>query len=216
MEVYSASSGDNSPLDAESAVDISGGTVLAVGAAGMGISTASGGQAYVSFGGSGMGGMQGGMQAGGSALTVSAGDEISILDPDGNVIYTAKAVRAASWVFFSSAELRDGETYTLSVNGTAAATAEAGAAGMAGGMGGMQGGFPGGFGGERPEMPEGGFSGERPTPPEGGFNGERPEMPEGEFSGERPEIPEGGFNGERPEMPEGGFGAQQGQSGQAA
>jgi len=253
VEVYSASSGDNSPIDAESAVDISGGTVIALGAAGMGVSTGSGGQACVSFGGSGMGGGFGGMQGmtpggvaassadfdeseaageitllasggeltagmqGGAGVGVSAGDEISILDPDGNVIYTAKAVRAASWVFFSSAELKDGETYTLSVNGTASATAEAGAAGGFGGMGGMQGGFPGGFGGERPEMPEGGFSGERPEPPEGGFSGERPEMPEGGFGGENgmPAPPEGGFPGSGTAAPAEG-GAQSSVEGGAA
>ncbi|MBQ4369866.1 MAG: carbohydrate-binding domain-containing protein [Oscillospiraceae bacterium] len=264
VEVYSASSGDNSPLDAESAVDISGGTVIALGAAGMGISTGSGGQACVSFGGSGMGGgfggmqgmtpggvaassadfdeseaageitllasggeltaeqlkkggMQGGMsQAGGTGINVSAGDEISILDPDGNVIYTAKAVRAASWVFFSSAELSEGETYTLSINGTAAATAEAGAAGMAGGFGGGFGG-KGGFNGERPEMPEGGFNGEMPTPPEGGFGGERPEMPEGGFGGENgmPAPPDGTFPGGGTAAPAEGGAQSSGEGGAA-
>ena len=178
VEVYSASSGDNSPLDAERGVSVTGGTVLAVGAPGMGVSFSQGSQSYVLFGGSamgdpGMGGQQpggpglggrnsetaqalsdsgevslmgfggnpGGMGGNQGGVSVSAGSALAILDANGNAVYSATAVRAASMVIFSSDVLTSGETYTLTVNGTAvaAATASAGT-----GAGAQQPGQPGG------------------------------------------------------------------------
>ncbi|MBQ7144412.1 MAG: carbohydrate-binding domain-containing protein [Oscillospiraceae bacterium] len=195
VEVYSASSGDNSPLDAESAVSVTGGTVLAVGAPGMGVSFAQGSQSYVMFGsgamggGPGMGGQQpggpgmggwnnssagaaelmafggpgsnpGGMGAG---LSVSAGSTLAILDADGNTVYSATAVRAASMALFSSDTLTGGESYTLTVNGTAAATATAATGSGAGGNPGD--GTQSGTGTEPPAQPG---AGEQPDQPGSG------------------------------------------------
>ena len=128
VQVYSASSGDNSPLDAETGVLVTGGTVLSVGAPGMGVRFSQGSQNYVIFGGSDMGGpgMGGGMPGGQGGVSVSVGSTITVLDSSGSTLYSGTAVRAASCVIFSSPALTNGETYTLSVNGSAAATATAG------------------------------------------------------------------------------------------
>ncbi len=128
VQVYSASSGDNSPLDAETDVLVTGGTVLAVGAPGMGVRFSQGSQNYAIFGGSAMGGpgMGGGMPGGQGGVSVNAGSTITVLDSSGSTLYSGTAVRAASCVIFSSPALTNGETYTLSVNGSAAATATAG------------------------------------------------------------------------------------------
>ena len=95
-------------------------------------------------GNSGMGGQA-------SQISIAAGDTIAVTDADGNVLATTTAVRAANYVFYASATLTEGETYTLTVNGTAAATQTAGAA-----QSGMPG-APGGNGtqGNPPAMPGG-------------------------------------------------------------
>ena len=95
-------------------------------------------------GNSGMGGQA-------SQISIAAGDTIAVTDADGNVLATTTAVRAANYVFYASATLIEGETYTLTVNGTAAATQTAGAA-----QSGMPG-APGGNGtqGNPPAMPGG-------------------------------------------------------------
>lgn len=78
---------------------------------------------------------------GSSSVSVSAGDTIEIVDSSGNTVYTATAARSAGYVFFSSGDLTEGETYTLELNGSSAATAtastEAGTAGF-GGPGGQR------------------------------------------------------------------------------
>ncbi|MBR1811436.1 MAG: carbohydrate-binding domain-containing protein [Clostridia bacterium] len=151
VEVFSQSGGDNSPLDADGTLTLGGATVLAVGAVGMQQAVGSAKTAYVTFGGSGMGGFGGffGGMGGGSSI-VSAGSTMAITDASGNTVYTAKAVRAASYVFFTSPALTSGSTYTLNVNNSSAATATA-STNTSGGMGGQPGGNrPGGNGGSRP------------------------------------------------------------------
>ena len=173
VQVYSASSGDNSPLDAETDVLVTGGTVLAVGAPGMGVRFSQGSQNYVIFGGSAMGGpgMGGGMPGGQGGVSVSAGSTITVLDSSGSTLYSGTAVRAASCVIFSSPALTNGETYTLSVNGSAAATATAGS----GTGSGFQPTPPGD--GTQPTPPGDGTQptppgdGTQPTPPEQGGPG---------------------------------------------
>lgn len=119
VEIFSASSGDNQPLDCDGALSITGGTVLGVGASGMGNNIGSG-QAVVIFGANGQ------QQPGNaSATTVKAGSTIAIKDSDGNTVYSAKAVRNAGYVIFSSKNLKEGSTYTLYVNSTSAGTAQA-------------------------------------------------------------------------------------------
>ena len=201
LTVFSSARADNSPLDTGSTFTLSGGTVLAVGAAGMAQSpNETGGQCYLSFGagGGGFGRNQGGL------ISIAAGDKIEILDDAGTVLAETEALRAADYVFYSSAALESGRTYTLRVGGEAVLTAAATAEGSSfTGLPDVEGG-PGGFGGKGGQRPEG-FSGQRP---EG-----MPEMPEGEMP-EGFEPPEG-FNGERPELPEGmeppeGFGGRPG------
>ncbi|MBQ9429513.1 MAG: carbohydrate-binding domain-containing protein, partial [Clostridia bacterium] len=141
LEVYTPSAGDGDPLDAETGTSLMGATVLAVGHLGMPQGyTAS--VPYVVFGGT-SGGF-GGMSAAQTNL-VTAGSALQITDGDGKVLYTATAVRNASYILFASPDLASGATYTLKSGNTAAATATAGTA-STGGMnfgGQMRGGFGG-------------------------------------------------------------------------
>ena len=118
VKIFSASSGDNQPLDCDGTLSITGGTVLGVGASGMGTNISSG-QAVVVFGGNGQ------QPGSSSAGTVKAGSTITIKDSGGNTIYSAKAVRNAGYVIFSSDDLKEGSTYTLYVNSTSAGSAQA-------------------------------------------------------------------------------------------
>ena len=215
LEVYSPAQGDGDPLDSESGTNFKGATVLAVGHLGM----AQGYSAetpYVVFGSTsgnmgGFGGMNGGTNL------VTAGNTIQITDASGNALYTAKAIRNASYILFSSPGLTSGTTYTLKNGGTAAATATAGTASTGGmGMGGGQ--MRGNMGGNQGQMPggrqNGGFrsqenedQGEVPALP--GDPEEIPELPDGEEQpfafGDRSENGRSQFgdgNG-RPEFPEG-------------
>lgn len=53
-----------------------------------------------------------------NAISLAAGASFTIEDADGNAIYSGTAVYDASFVFFSSAALADGESYTLSSSET--------------------------------------------------------------------------------------------------
>ena len=148
VNVFSASSGDNQPLDCDGTLSITGGTVLGVGASGMG-NTINSGQAFVIFGANGQ------QQPGSaSASAVKAGSTIAIKDSDGNTVYSAKAVRNAGYVIFSSAKLTEGSTYTLYVNNSSAGTAQA-ATSLQGQQqpGGQPGGQPGQANGQQPGQP---------------------------------------------------------------
>ena len=160
LEVYTPSQGDGDPLDSERGVSFNGATVLAVGHLGMaqGYSAAT---PYVTFGSSGeMRGGFGGMNGNQSNL-VTAGSTIQITDASGNVLYSAKAVRNASYILFASPDLSSGSTYTLKNGTTAAATATASTA-ASGGMGGP-GNQVGNTPGQPPEgMGPGGQQGQQP------------------------------------------------------
>ena len=195
-----ANAADNEPLDADGTVTISGGTVLAAdGSGGMGMNlTAS--QPCVIFGGTmempGENMQNGQPSAGGqpnrkeppSGEERSDGEErpaqggfvgaslltqdssFTVANSDGAVLYTGEAAYNASFVFFSSPDLSDGESYTLSSGETQAeSAAQTGTVSI--GMGSM-----GGPGGQRPDG----------TPPSGGGGGQKPdgstppEKPEGE------------------------------------
>ncbi len=119
VEVFSQSSGDNSPLDSESGAYIYGGTVLGVGCSGMGESISSD-QATVTFN-----------------TSVSAGSTLTVKDANGNTVYSAQAVRSASYVIFSSEDLTSGSSYTLYVGSSAAATATASTGTSSASFGGM-------------------------------------------------------------------------------
>ncbi|MCD7862554.1 MAG: carbohydrate-binding domain-containing protein [Lachnospiraceae bacterium] len=110
---------------------ISGGTVLALGSSGM-AETFSSSSEQCSF-----------MC---SMSTFSSGDALTITDADGTVIYQYTVTKSGSSVVFSSPELKQGETYTLTVGSQSAeitlsstSTTTSGSSGMGGGMGGQSG-----------------------------------------------------------------------------
>lgn len=194
MAVWTANAADNSPLDADGTVTISGGTVLAAGGSdGMGMNL-SAQQPCVTFGstggmmggkGSGMGGqrqppdMQNsdgqdfekrdtqnmpGQDFGGfgsAASLMAENTAFSILDAQGNTLYSGTARCGTSFLLFSSPELSEGDSCTLSVDGTDT-TADVQTGTISSGMG-FPGGsrhgngnfgngnFPGGMGGQRPD-----------------------------------------------------------------
>ena len=210
LEVFSPAQGDGDPLDSENGTYFNGATVLAVGHLGMpqGYSAAT---PYVTFGSTtgGMGGF-GGTQSN----LVTAGSTITITDASGSVLYTAKAVRSASYILFASPDLISGAVYTLK-NGTAAAvTATAGTAstegmGMWGQMPGNSGNSgqarqPGNGSGNQSQIP--GLNGKRGGNRNGILNGGFPNQNSGE-NNEIPEMPNNG-TGEMPQFPNGadGFG----------
>ncbi len=206
LEVYSPAQGDGDPLDSENGTNFKGATVLEVGHLGMaqGYSATT---PYVVFGSTS--GNMGGFGGTGTNL-VTAGSTIQIIDASGNVLYSAKAVRNASYILFASPKLSSGTSYTLkngsmTVTTATAGTASSGSMGMggqmSGSMGGRQGQMPGGNqgmnGGQKGLQggrQNGGFSGQNSED-----TGEMPELPE--MNGEMPAMPE--KNGEMPELPDG-------------
>ena len=74
----------------------------------------------------GQGGQQGGAPANrDSALGIKEGSVITVQDSSGKTLYTATALGSMSSVIFSSADIKEGETYTVLVDGTSVGTAEA-------------------------------------------------------------------------------------------
>lgn len=72
------------------------------------------------------GGQQGGAPANReSALGIEEGSVITVQDSSGKTLYTATALGSMSSVIFSSADIKEGETYTVLVDGTSVGTAEA-------------------------------------------------------------------------------------------
>lgn len=67
----------------------------------------------------------------GSSISISKGSTFTIRSSDGTAVYTGEAVYDARFVFFSSAAMTSGETYTLTSGGTELATATAGGSGTA-------------------------------------------------------------------------------------
>lgn len=77
-------------------------------------------------GGNMNGGQQGGAPANReSALGIKEGSVITVQDSSGKMLYTATALGSMSSVIFSSADIKEGETYTVLVDGTSVGTAEA-------------------------------------------------------------------------------------------
>ncbi len=113
---------------------------------------------------SGQPGEQGGQ---GGASIVSAGDAVSVVDASGNVLYSATAPCAASYAFYSSSDVSEGATYTLTAAGESVATGTAGD--NTGGSGQPGGGEPGQPGGDQPGQPGGDQPGQPGQP--GGMQG---------------------------------------------
>ncbi|MCH5340517.1 MAG: carbohydrate-binding domain-containing protein [Acetatifactor sp.] len=170
----------------------------------------------------------------GSILTnvanCKAGDEVRLLDDQGNVLVSYTAESAFSSVVVSCPQLKQGGTYTLSAGGneteiTLESLIYGNGMGGFGGHGGM--GDPGNWGGPgdgfgKPDGGRGqgggrGQSGGRGQGDGRGQDGGRGQgegrgqdwRPEDGFDGgdgEQPKMPEGNFGGEMPQIPEGGFG----------
>lgn len=134
ISVWTVSTADNQPLDADGRITISGGTVLAAGgSAGMGFSI-SASQPYVTFGG-----------GRDSSLSLAGGEAFSIADESGKSVLDSTALCDAAFLFYSSPALTAEGRY--SVQSTVTATAKTGEAdAQFGGNGG-----PGGSGGQRPD-----------------------------------------------------------------
>ena len=60
-----------------------------------------------------------------SALGIKEGSVITVQDSSGKTLYTATALGSMSSVIFSSADIKEGETYTVLVDGTSVGTVEA-------------------------------------------------------------------------------------------
>ena len=60
-----------------------------------------------------------------SALGIKEGSVITVQDADGRTLYTATALGSMSSVIFSSSDIKEGETYTVLVDGTSVGTATA-------------------------------------------------------------------------------------------
>ena len=164
VAVWTANTADNEPLDADGTITVTGGTILAAGgSSGMGMSIDAQ-QAYVTFGESagmgGPGGRPGEENAAAeadtsTALNLAAGDSFTLVNAAGETVYSGTAVCGARYLFYSAADISDGESYSI---GSMTATAQTGTAttGMSGGpgdmsgeMGGKMDGGMGGPGGDR-------------------------------------------------------------------
>lgn len=177
VAVWSASTADNSPLDADGTVTISGGTVLAAGGgSGMGMNL-NAQQSCVVFGGESRMGGGVGLVTNGSGFTISNSD----------TLYSGSALCSASFLLFSSPELADGDSCTLTC-GSSETTGQVQSGTVSTGRGGMGGGK---FGGNPPEGGQPGREGEgtQKGRPNGGMGGKQ--RPEGEnFPGRSDDQPQ--------------------------
>ena len=194
VAVWTANAADNEPLDADGTVTISGGTVLAAGeSSGMGIHLEASQPCVIFSGDSSEGG---GFR---QTALLTKGSSFSILSDDQATLYSAEAMCSASYIIFSSPDLTESASCSLS-SGDTETTSSAQSGSISTGMGG-KGGFKGfgdfkGSDGQRPE-------GERPegNPPSGEGNGQQSggNPPSGK-SNEQPEgNPTAGDGNEQPE-----------------
>ena len=173
VAVWSANTADNSPLDADGTVTISGGTVLAAGGgSGMGMNL-NAQQSSVVFGGESRMGGGAGLVTNGSGFTIS----------NSGTLYSGSALCGASFLLFSSPELADGDSCTLTC-GSSETTGQVQSGTVSTGRGGMGGGK---FGGNPPEGGQPGREGEgaQKGRPDGGMGGKQ--RPEGESFPGRPD-----------------------------
>lgn len=177
VAVWSANTADNSPLDADGTVTISGGTVLAAGGgSGMGMNL-NAQQSCVVFGGK--------SRTGGGANLVTNGSGFAISNSD--TLYSGSALCGASFLLFSSPELTDGDSCTLTC-GSSETTGQVQSGTVSTGRGGVGGGK---FGGNPPEggQPDREGEGTQKGRPDGGMGGKQ--RPEGEnFPGHSDDQPQ--------------------------
>lgn len=142
VEVYGADAMMDAAIDYDGTFTLSGGTLF-----GAGMEPGAGTQAYVAVGETSSSGGHGGMGmtrpekpsgdkngwTGGkgqmmnreSALGIKKGSVITVQDASGKTLYTATALGSMSSVIFSSADIKEGETYTVLVDGVSVGTATA-------------------------------------------------------------------------------------------
>ncbi|MFI2102787.1 carbohydrate-binding domain-containing protein [Isoptericola sp. NPDC019693] len=119
--VEGPTNGGNGALDVAGDLDVTGGTLLAVGSSGMAQAPSEGSsQGWVALT---------------ADSTLEAGTEVAVVDADGTQVATITLSKTAQSVVYSGPEITDGATYTLTADGEEVGTATAGEA-PAGGMGG--------------------------------------------------------------------------------
>ncbi|WP_299926928.1 carbohydrate-binding domain-containing protein [uncultured Nocardioides sp.] len=123
ITVHGPTTDGNGALDVNGTFDVSGGTLLATGSAGMMVAPATdSAQGWIA-----------------TALdaTAAAGSEVVISDADGAEVATYTLAKDAASVVFSSADVEQGATYTVTVDGTSTSVTagEAPAGGHGGPMG---------------------------------------------------------------------------------
>ncbi|GGI46040.1 molybdopterin-binding protein [Agromyces flavus] len=117
---------NNGAIDFDSGFDISGGTLIAAGSNGMAMAPdADAAQASVLV----------------TLEQVGAGTELELTAPDGTVVASIATTKSAATLAVSTPELLNGETYTVTADGTAIGSAVAGEQ-VSGGMGGPGGAMP--------------------------------------------------------------------------
>ena len=113
VAVWTANAADNEPLDADGTVTISGGTVLAAGeSSGMGIHLEASQPCVIFSGDSSEGG---GFR---QTALLTNGSSFSILSDDQTTLYSAEAMCSASYIIFSSPDLTESGSCTLSSEDT--------------------------------------------------------------------------------------------------
>jgi hypothetical protein len=145
---------DNAALDYDKTFTMSGGTLFAIGSAGMAAVPSDDTQSFIS-----------------ANATGKAGSEITVKNAAGEVIASHSAAKDFASVVVSSPEIIKGDEYTVDIDKTEAATAVAGEN--------SRGGFGGGFGGGGFAPPDGEFA-----PPDGQFAPPDGQFapPDGEFA----------------------------------
>ena len=135
--VYGPTDGGNGALDSNGEFLVSGGTLIAIGSSGMAESPSTNSS-------------QGWLQASASG---NANSTVTIKDSSGKVLANIKAAKTFQNVVFSSADVSNSQSYTVSVDSNStsvtAGQSTGGQGGPGGGAPGGQGGAPGGQGGNR-------------------------------------------------------------------
>ncbi|MEI3383776.1 MAG: carbohydrate-binding domain-containing protein [Dysosmobacter sp.] len=206
VTVWTANAADNEPLDADGTV-LSPAAPAAGGSSGMGMNLVASQPCVIFSGAAEMpgGNMQNGQPEGeerstgneqpnggerpdgegqpaqggfpGGASLLTQGGTFTVADSNGTALYTGEAVYNASFVFFSSGDLSEGESYTLSSGETQTESATQTGT-VSTGMGNM-----GGPGGQKPDG----------APPSGGGGGPKPDddTPRSKPTGEMPQKDSG-------------------------
>ena len=126
--VYGPTTDGNGALDVNGTFEVTGGTLMATGSAGMMVAPSTdSAQGWI---------------ATALSSTAAAGSEVVISDADGTEVATYSIEKEFASVVYSGADIEQGQTYTVTVDGTATTVTagEAPAGGQMGGSGGPMGG----------------------------------------------------------------------------